>query len=71
MKIYLRNGPFSSAVGIVKLHPCKGTDWVCYINENYFFSYGCVCPKKLSRFIEKRIGFCLLNIKFKQMIVIV
>ena len=54
--IYLRDGPFSSDIGIVNLHPSKGTHWVCYINEIYFDSYGCVCPKKLSKFIMKRNG---------------
>ena len=43
--IYLRDGPFSTDVGIVNLHPSKVTHWVCYINENYLDSYGCVCPK--------------------------
>ena len=32
--IYLRDGPFKSDIGIVNLHPSKGTHWVCYINEN-------------------------------------
>ena len=40
--IYLRDGPFESDTGIVNLHPTKGTHWVCYINENYFDSYGFV-----------------------------
>ena len=57
--IYLREGLFASKVGIVNLHPSKGTYWVCYINENYFDSYRCVCPKKRSKFIIKRIGYCL------------
>ena len=48
-------------VGIVNLHPSKGTHWVCYINENYFDSYGCVCPKKLSKFIIKRNRHCLYS----------
>ena len=61
INIYLRDGPFSSDIGIVNLHPSKGTHWVCYINENYFDSYGCVCPKKLSKFIIKRIGYCLYS----------
>ena len=30
--IYLRDGQFSSDIGIVNLHPSKGTHWVCYIN---------------------------------------
>ena len=59
--IYLRDGPFSSDIGVVNLHPSKGTHWVCYINENYFDSYGCVCPKKLSKFIIKRNGYCLYS----------
>ena len=59
--IYLRDGPFSSDIGVVNLHPLKGTLWVSYINENYFDSYGCVSPKKLSKFIIKRNGFCLYS----------
>ena len=34
VNIYLRDGPFSSDIGIVNLHPSKGTHCVCYINEN-------------------------------------
>ena len=59
--IYLRDGSFSSDIGIVNLHPSRGTHWVCYINENYFDSYGCVPPKNLSKFIIKRNGFCLYS----------
>ena len=33
--IYLRDGPFSSDIGKVNLHPRKGTHWVVYINENF------------------------------------
>ena len=61
IEIYLRDGPFSSDIGIVNLPPSKGTHWVTYINENYFDSYGCVSPKKLSKFIIKRNGFCLYS----------
>ena len=57
--IYLRDGPFLSDIGIVNLHPSKGTLWVCYMNENNFDSYGVACPKKLSKFIIKRNGYCL------------
>ena len=53
---YLRNGPFLGDIGVANLQPSKGTHWVCYINENYFDSYGCVCPKKPSKFIIKRNG---------------
>ena len=59
--IYLRDGPFSSDIGIVNLHPSKGTHWICFVNENYFDSYGCVCPKKVSKFIIKRNGYCLYS----------
>ena len=59
--IYLRDGPFESDIGIVNLHPSKGTHWVCFINENCFDSYGIVCPKNLSKFIIKRNGYCLYS----------
>ena len=59
--IYLRDGLFESNVGIVNLHPLKGTHWVSYLNENYFDSYGCAPPKKLSKFIIKRNGYCLYS----------
>ena len=38
IQIYLRDGPFSSEIGKVNLHPSIGSHWVCYINENYFDS---------------------------------
>ena len=57
--IYLRDGPFKSDIGIVNLHPSKGTHWVGYNNEKCFDNYGCVCPKKLSQFIIKRNGYCI------------
>ena len=70
--IYLRDGPFESDIGIVSLHPAKGTHWVCYINENYFDSYGCSPPKKLSKFIIKRNGYCLYSeYQIQKMIVFV
>ena len=59
--IFLRDGSFESDIGIVNLHPSKRTHWVCYIYENYFDSYGVVCPKKLSKFIIKRNGYCLYS----------
>ena len=59
--IYLRDGPFKTDIGIVKLHPSKGTHWTCYVNENYFDSYGCAPPKKLSKFIIKQNGYCLYS----------
>ena len=59
--IYLRDGVFKSDIGIVNLHPSKGTHWICYKNENYFDSYGIVCPKKLSKIIIKQNGYCLYS----------
>ena len=61
VNIYLKDGPFSCDIGIVNLHPSKGTHWVCYTNENYFDSYGCAPPKKLSKFIIKLNGYCLYS----------
>ena len=61
IRIYLRDGPFESDIGIVNLHPSKGTHGVTYINENYFDSYGCASPKKLSKFNIKRNGYCLYS----------
>ena len=54
VRTYLRDGPFSDDIGIVNLHPSKRSHWVLYINENYFDSYGCAPPKKLSNNIIKR-----------------
>ena len=31
--IYLRDCPFWTNIGIVKLHPTKGTHWFAYKNE--------------------------------------
>ena len=59
--IFLRDGPFESDIGIVNLHPSKGTHWVLYIHGSYFDSYGITPPKKLSKFIIKRNGYCLYS----------
>ena len=57
--ICLRHGLFKSDERVVSLHPSKGTYWFAFINGKYFHGCGCVCPKKLSRFIIKRKGHCL------------
>ena len=59
--IKISDGPFESDIGIVNLHPSKGTLWVAYVNEKYFDSYSCGPPKKLSRFVIKRNGDCLFS----------
>ena len=70
--IYLRDGLFKTDVGIVNLHPNRGTHWVLYSIENYFDSYGCVPPKKLSKFFIKRYGYCFYSeYKIQKMIVFV
>ena len=56
--IYLGDGPFDIDIGIVNLHPSKGTHWDCYINEKNFDGYAVVCPKKLSNSFIKRNGHC-------------
>ena len=56
--IYLGDGPFSSDIGLVNLHPSRGTHWVVYMKENFFDSYGCAPPQKLSKFIIKQNGHC-------------
>ena len=59
--VYLRDGLFESDIETVNLHPTKRTHWVLYMNETYFDSYGCVYPKKISKFIKKRYGQCLYS----------
>ena len=59
--IYLRDGAFESDVGIVNLHPSKGSHCVFCINENYFDSNGCSPPNKLCKYIIKRNGYCLFS----------
>ena len=59
--ICLRDGTFKTDIGLVNLHPTRKTYWVTYINENFFDSYYCVCPKKLSRVILKQNGYCLYS----------
>ena len=59
--IYLRDGLFSSDIGVDILHPSKGTHWVLYFQECYFDSYGLTPPNKLSKIIIKRNGHCLYS----------
>ena len=59
--IYLRDGPFSTDIGIVLLHWSKGTPYGLLKSENFFDSNGCAPPQKLSRFTLKRDGPCLFS----------
>ena len=52
--IYLGDGLSKSDIGILNLHPTKGTHCVLYTNEHYFDSYGCVCPKQLSNYYKMK-----------------
>ena len=61
VEIYLRYGSFLGDIGIVNMHPSRGTHWILYVDENYFDSYGCAPPKKLSKFFIKRNGYCLYS----------
>ena len=61
VEFYLRDGPFSSDVGSVNLHPWKRTYWVEYINENFFDSHGCGPAQKLVKFNMKQERHCLYS----------
>ena len=57
---YLKDGTIEKDVGILTLHPPKGTHWVVYINEKIFDSYGCSAPQTLSKIIIKRSRYSLI-----------
>ena len=59
--IYLRDGPFSTDIGIVNLHPSKGTHWVLYSKDCYFDSYGCPPPKKLLNYLKNKHKKCIYS----------
>ena len=48
-----RDGPIECEIGMANLHPKTGTQWMLYINEIYFDSYGCAPPQKFSEVIIK------------------
>ena len=49
----MRDDIFTTASGIVNLHPTKGTHWVMFVNEFYFDSYGCPHPTNILNHIKK------------------
>ena len=61
VRIYLRDGIFSSDITTVNLHPSKGKHLICYNKENFSDSYGCSLPNKLSKFSIKRKVYCLYS----------
>ena len=52
--IYMRDDNFTTSVGIVNLHPYKGTHWVLYINRFYFDSYGILPPLSIQKYIKSK-----------------
>ena len=58
---YLRDGDFLTSYGIVNLHPSRGTQWVSYIKDCYFDSYGCPPPKKLPNYLKEKYKICIYS----------
>ena len=61
VRIYLRDGDFSTIYGIFNLHPSRGNHWFCYIKDCYFDSYRCSQPKKLPKYINNRHRKCIYS----------
>ena len=61
VSISLGDGPFSTDIGIVNLHPSKGSHWVLYIKDCYFVSYGCPPPKKLLNYLKNKHKKCFYS----------
>ena len=51
-EIYMRDDKFTTPSGTVNLHPTKGTQWVMFVNEFYFDSYGCPPPLNITSYIN-------------------
>ena len=59
--IYLRDGLFSTDIGILNLHPSRGSHWVLYIKDCYFDSYGCPPPKQLLNYLKNKHKKCIYS----------
>ena len=57
----MRDSNLSGDIGIVNLHPIKGTHWVLFINNYYFDSYGCTPPKNTLRYIKSKYDKCIYS----------
>ena len=57
---------FSNDIGIVSLHPGKGTHWVANINAIFYDSHCFAPPEKLSKIIKKRNGLCFFSENIKE-----
>ena len=53
VRVYLREGNFSTNSGILNLHPSKGTHCVCYNRGSYFDYSGCPPANKVPNYIKK------------------
>ena len=59
--IYLRDGDSLTSYGIVNLHPTRGTQWVLYIKDCCFDSYGCPLLKKLFNYLKNKYKKCIYS----------
>ena len=53
-------------MGIVKLHPTIENDWIAYILENYFQTYGCPPLKLSTEKNNKSKGNCVYSKNWNQ-----
>ena len=51
----MRNDKFTTPLGIVNLHPTKGTQWDIFSDKIYFDSYGCPPPVSMMKQIKNRL----------------
>ena len=61
VRIFMRDSNLSGDIGIVNLHPTKGTHWVLFINNYYFDSYGCPSPKNILKYIKFKYDKCIYS----------
>ena len=57
--ISLRDGPLTTDIRIVNLHPSIGKHPVIYINQNCFDSFGGTPPRKICKIIIKKTNWHL------------
>ena len=59
--IFLRDDDFNTDIGIVNLHPYRGSHWVCYIGRFYFDSFGCPPPENIKNYIKSKYKSCIYS----------
>ena len=63
---YLRDGLLSSDIGIVNLHPSKGTPLVVYMNEAFFVHMDCYLFKNFLNSLQNEMDLVyILNTKYE------